>query len=143
MFKENQDIFNILLGSVSEGVIIVDDQQTIVEANESAIKMFGYKAKELLKKPLNILIPLNYHANHSSHFNGFMKDKKKRRMGQHADRNAQFGNIARLKQEYLDTVCPVISIHTKKKEMLGKFYRDDVTDAIEPTIVNDHDFPKQ
>ncbi len=85
MFREDQDIFNILLGAVSEGVIIVDEQQTIVEANESAIKMFGYNAKELLKKPLNILIPQNYHANHGSHFKGFMKDKKKRRMGQGRD----------------------------------------------------------
>ncbi len=85
MFKEDQNIFNILLGAVSEGVIIVDNQQTIVEANESALKMFGYNAKELLKQPLNILIPQNYHANHGSHFKGFMKDKKKRRMGQGRD----------------------------------------------------------
>jgi hypothetical protein len=68
------------------------------------------------------------------------KPQKKRTMGQHADRNAQFENIARLKQEYLDTGNPVISIDTKKKEMLGNFHRDGVTDAVEPTIVNDHDF---
>ncbi|APZ45468.1 PAS domain-containing sensor histidine kinase [Polaribacter reichenbachii] len=85
MFKKDQDIFNILLGSVSEGVIIVDEHQNIVEANESAIKMFGYNNDELIKKPLNILIPQNYHANHGSHFKGFMKDKKKRRMGQGRD----------------------------------------------------------
>ena len=30
---------------------------------------------------------------------------------------------------------------TKKKEDLGNFYRDGVTDAVEPTVVNDHDFP--
>lgn len=68
------------------------------------------------------------------------KPQKKRTMGQHVDRNAQFENIARLKQEYLDGGKPVISIDTKKKEMLGNFHRDGVTDAVEPTIVNDHDF---
>lgn len=68
------------------------------------------------------------------------KAQKKRTMGQHADRNDQFEKIARLKQEYLDAGYPVISIDTKKKELLGSFYRDGVTDAVNPTIVNDHDF---
>ncbi len=68
------------------------------------------------------------------------KPQKKRTMGQHADRNAQFENIAKLKQQYLDAGQPVISIDTKKKEMLGNFYREGVTDAVDPTIVNDHDF---
>lgn len=68
------------------------------------------------------------------------KPQKKRTMGQHADRNAQFENIAKLKEKYLGAGHPVISIDSKKKEMLGNFYREGVTDAVEPTIVNDHDF---
>jgi hypothetical protein len=67
--------------------------------------------------------------------------KKKCTMGEHADRNAQFEKIAQWKQEYLVTGKPVISIDTKKKELLGTFYREGVTDAVEPTVVNDHDFP--
>lgn len=70
------------------------------------------------------------------------KPQKKRTMGQHADRNAQFENIAKLKQQYLDAGQPVISVDTKKKEMLGNFYREGVTDAIQPTVVNDHDFTR-
>ena len=31
MFKKDQEIFNILLGAVSEGVIIVNEHQKIVE----------------------------------------------------------------------------------------------------------------
>ncbi|WGZ92998.1 MAG: ISAzo13 family transposase [Candidatus Thiothrix putei] len=69
------------------------------------------------------------------------KPQKKRTMGQHADRNAQFEKIAQLKQTYLQAGKPVISIDTKKKELLGNFYREGVTDAVEPTEVNDHDFP--
>ena len=68
------------------------------------------------------------------------KPQKKRTMGQHADRNAQFEKIAKLKQQFLDTGEPVISMDTKKKEVLGNFHRDGVTDATEPTVVNDHDF---
>ena len=61
-------------------------------------------------------------------------------MGEHADRNAQFEKIAQLKQDYLTAGKPVISMDTKKKELLGTFYRAGVTDALEPTVVNDHDF---
>ena len=69
------------------------------------------------------------------------KPEKKRTMGQNADRNAQFENIARLKKEYLDAGKPVISIDTRKKELLGNFYREGVVDSVEPIHVNDHDFP--
>jgi len=68
------------------------------------------------------------------------KPQKKRTMGEHADRNAQFEKIAKLKEQYLQAGHPVISIDTKKKELLGNFHREGVTDAVEPTIVNDHDF---
>lgn len=69
------------------------------------------------------------------------KSQKKRTMKQHADRNAQFENVERIKKEYLAAGKPVLSMDTKKKELLGNFYRDGVTDGVEPTIVNDHDFP--
>ncbi|MFK5879210.1 MAG: PAS domain-containing sensor histidine kinase [Flavobacteriaceae bacterium] len=85
MFKQDQDIFNILLGSVSEGVIIVDAHQNIVEANESAERMFGYESKELIQLHLNILIPKNYHPNHGAHFKGFMKQDAHRQMGRGRD----------------------------------------------------------
>ncbi|TXL19673.1 hypothetical protein BMR06_08910, partial [Methylococcaceae bacterium HT5] len=45
-------------------------------------------------------------------------------MGGHPDRNAQFENITQLKQDYLDAGNPVISMDTKKKELLGTFYRN-------------------
>ncbi len=38
---------------------------------------------------------------------------------------------------------PVLSIGTKEKELLGSFYREDVTVSVEPIVVNDHDFVSQ
>ena len=53
------------------------------------------------------------------------KALKKKTMGpRHPDRNAQFENIARLKKKYLKAGLPVISIDTKKKELMGDFHRD-------------------
>lgn len=68
------------------------------------------------------------------------KAQKKKALGSHPDRNAQFENIARLKQEYLDAGLPVISVDTKKKELLGNFYREGVIDTQATIEVNDHDF---
>src|SRR5262249_7024315 len=62
-------------------------------------------------------------------------------MGQHKDRNAQFENIARLKAEYLDSNNPVLSIDTKKRELLGLFYRDGQLYVQQTQLVWDHDFP--
>ena len=56
------------------------------------------------------------------------------------NRNAQFENIARLKKKYLKAGLPVISIDTKKKELLGDFYRDGMIDTQETIEINDHDF---
>ena len=79
------------------------------------------------------------------HEQGFRRRKpqKKKTMGENKDRNEQFKKINRLKKTYLEAGKPVLSIDSKKKETLGNFYREGVTDAVEPTIVNDHDFASQ
>lgn len=68
------------------------------------------------------------------------KALKKKTMGHHRDRNAQFEKIARLKAKYLKAGLPVISIDTKKKELLGDFFRDGRIDAQATIETNDHDF---
>jgi hypothetical protein len=69
------------------------------------------------------------------------KALKKKTMGpRNPNRNAQFENIARLKKEYLNAGLPVISTDTKKKELLGDFFREGKTDTEETIETNDHDF---
>ena len=68
------------------------------------------------------------------------KAQKKKTMGHHHDRNAQFEKIARLRKKFLKAGLPVISIDTKKKELLGDFYRDGQIDAQATIETNDHDF---
>src|SRR5262249_43458867 len=72
---------------------------------------------------------------------GYRKRKalKKKTMGHHRDRNAQFEKIARLKKKYLNARLPVISIDTKK-ELVGDFYREGRIDTQDVIAVNDHDF---
>src|SRR3954466_8368124 len=62
-------------------------------------------------------------------------------MDRHPDRDAQFVNIARLKEQYLNSGDPIVSIDTKKKELLGTFYRDGKVYTRQALLAYDHDFP--
>lgn len=81
MFKQDQEIFNILLSAVLEGVVIVDEHQKIVEINTSAETMFGYGDKELLGQSLNTLIPQDYRSKHDGYVKRFLKNNEQRHMG--------------------------------------------------------------
>ena len=72
---------------------------------------------------------------------GQRQAQKATAMGKHADRDAQFQRIAELKQEYLASPDPVLSLDTKKKELLGNFYRDGRLYTRETVATFDHDFP--
>jgi hypothetical protein len=67
--------------------------------------------------------------------------RKKKSMGHHPDRDAQFRNIARLREEYRAAGDPVISVDTKKKELLGNFHRPGRTYTRQTVETFDHDFP--
>jgi Rhodopirellula transposase DDE domain len=62
-------------------------------------------------------------------------------MGSHEDRDAQFENIGRIKRDYLDSPDPILSIDTKKRELLGTFYRDGRVYTRQGLLAFDHDFP--
>ena len=69
------------------------------------------------------------------------KVQKSETMGTHLDGNQQFENIARLKQEYMGSDNSIVSMDTKKKELIGNFYRaaNLLTQGVIRTF--DHDFP--
>jgi hypothetical protein len=62
-------------------------------------------------------------------------------MGRHQDRNAQFENIAALKARYLGSLDPLLSIDTKKRELMGLFYRNGQLYVQRTQLAWDHDFP--
>ncbi|MCP3997998.1 MAG: ISAzo13 family transposase, partial [bacterium] len=62
---------------------------------------------------------------------------------QHPDRNGQFEYLNKLVQERLDAGEPVISVDTKKKELIGNYANGGAEWAPvgEPTKTDTHDFP--
>ncbi|MDP3314349.1 PAS domain-containing sensor histidine kinase [Lutibacter sp.] len=85
LFHENKFVFNVLFEAVSEGVIVVDENQIIVATNTAADQMFGYDKDELNEQHLNILIPPNFHGVHGGYYDAFYKQSSARKMGQNKD----------------------------------------------------------
>jgi hypothetical protein len=69
------------------------------------------------------------------------KARKDVPMGGSPDRDEQFHNIARLRQQFLDAGDPVLSIDTKRRELLGNFYRPGRLLTRRTILTFDHDFP--
>ena len=62
---------------------------------------------------------------------------------QHEDRDAQFRYINDMAEGFLDDAEPVISVDTKKKELIGNYYNKGQQWRVkgEPVEVEGHDFP--
>ena len=70
-----------------------------------------------------------------------MKANVKRLAGaEHPDRNTQFEYIERLRKDYIVAGRPVISVDTKKKELIGNFKNAGRGWCQKAEAVNDHDF---
>ena len=60
----------------------------------------------------------------------------------HPDREAQFTHIAAQRRRFQDAGWPVLSVDTKKKELVGNFRNRGVAWRRAPEAVNVHDFPQ-
>jgi len=58
----------------------------------------------------------------------------------HPDRDAQFGHIADQRQAFADAGLPIVSVDTKKKELIGAFKNAGRAWGKEAEAVNVHDF---
>ena len=74
---------------------------------------------------------------------GYRKRKmlKMKELSQTENRNEQFEKIAVYRKAFSDMNFPVISIDTKKKEMIGNFHRHGTHYSTASKSVYDHDFP--
>lgn len=78
----NSEVFSILFDGISEGALIVNTQQQILELNSSAANMFGYDIEELKYEHIDKLIPKEFHHIHHTHVKSFIKKDEKRQMGE-------------------------------------------------------------
>lgn len=68
-------------------------------------------------------------------------NRKRKAKTQDPDRDRQFKVLTRRRRKCLQDGIPVVSIDTKKKELIGNFKNSGVSWRREPRDVFDHDFP--
>jgi PAS domain S-box-containing protein len=75
--------FASILAIAADAIISVDESHSIIHFNRGAEEIFGYDAAEVIGKPLNLLIPDRYRAEHPAHMQRFAGGPDTaRRMGQ-------------------------------------------------------------
>ncbi|SFZ92080.1 PAS domain S-box-containing protein [Flaviramulus basaltis] len=81
--KMAENKFRGLLESAPDAMVIVDGKGKIQLINKQAEKLFGYSAKELLEKPVEILIPERFTSNHKymAFRDNFLSNPETRGMG--------------------------------------------------------------
>jgi len=69
------------------------------------------------------------------------KMQRKRSTGKSADREQQFNNISAEKEKFMNSDNPIISVDTKKKELVGgNLHRDGSVYCTQAIEVSDHDY---
>lgn len=69
--EEDASLFEKLVQSAPDGVLIVDRQGEIVLANRQATTIFGYTTQELVGKPVDMLVPEAVRSAHQNHRDGY------------------------------------------------------------------------
>ena len=85
MVEDNVNLLNVIFEAASEGIIVVDESQTIVITNIAAERMFGYEKGELRGEHLNVLIPREHQKSHPGQVSEFLINSERRQMGHGRD----------------------------------------------------------
>ncbi|MDP1829325.1 MAG: PAS domain S-box protein [Archangium sp.] len=71
---------------IPDAVVVADDQQLITFFNVAAEQLWGYRAAEVLGRPLSTLLPERFAAGHAGHMRGFdTRAETTRRMDRRSD----------------------------------------------------------
>ena len=79
--KKAEEKFRGLMKSAPDAMVLVGKDGRIALINAQTEKLFGYPRNELLGKPIEILIPQRFRAQHPGHRTGYFADPKFRAMG--------------------------------------------------------------
>jgi PAS domain S-box-containing protein len=80
VFQKEVNI-HTLLESLGQGVIVINEERTILFVNKRGAQMYGYDAFEIVGKSHDMLVPPRYFSLHIKNINKYLKDPKIRPMG--------------------------------------------------------------
>lgn len=81
MSEKGLELFGKLFQNSGEGIMFFNQQAEIELMNPRALEMFGYQDRELIGKPVEVLVPKGAGKNHEQHRNQYIKKPSRRQMG--------------------------------------------------------------
>jgi transposase len=136
VIQKQTDINDVFLSILKEHTAGDPMDETKKWTNLTCAKIGSLLAEESFKVSRNIVRKLLKK-------NDYVKRKalKNKATGGHINRNAQFERITELRDLYTATGNPVLSVDSKKKELIGDLFRNGKVYTTKTIEVFDHDFP--
>ena len=78
--RGSKERLQAILGTASDAVVSVDENQRIILFNQQAEKMFGYLPEEVLGGPISMLLPDRFGDAHTAHVDGFAEGEVTQRL---------------------------------------------------------------
>ena len=69
--RESQLRLQGIVDSAMDAIISIDEDQRITLFNRAAERIFGYEAREVLGRPVDLLMPARFHVEHHRHVEAF------------------------------------------------------------------------
>lgn len=70
--RTSEEKYRIIVDSVTEGIITIDERGIIESINLTAQSIFGYTADEVVEKNVNMLMPEPYHSQHDTYLTTYI-----------------------------------------------------------------------
>lgn len=116
-----------ILATAEDAIISTDENQQIVLFNSGAEKIFGYTAKEIVDRPLDLLLPQRFHKRHHQHIAEFVNspelsrsiEKRSRLIGRRRN-GSEFqceASIAKLHHEGRTILTVILRDVTHRKQL--------------------------
>jgi PAS domain S-box-containing protein len=75
------DTFRLIVEAAPNAIVVIDETGRIVVVNSQTEKLFGYRREEILGRPIELLVPERFRANHPGVRENFFVDARARPMG--------------------------------------------------------------